>query len=138
MPPKGNHKKTEDKEAAFQAFKQTEEYKQYFKFIEAKDANPETKNIELSTLDISSDWTRVLSEMMKLMIITKSSGKTKFLEQKVMRTMFFEKLKENQLTIKFDGIEYPLSAASNADIWNCRQHLAVEIWPKFDINDIEE
>lgn len=137
MPPKHGTKKTEDKEAAFQVFKQTEEYKQYFRFIAAKDADPETKNLELSTMDISSDWTRVLTELRKLMEICKVP-KTKVLEQEYIRTMFFEKLKENQLTVTFDGEEYSVSQAANVDIWSCRQHLAQEIWPKFDINDIEE
>jgi hypothetical protein len=88
-------------------------------------------------LDISSDWTRVLTELRKLMEICKVP-KTKVLEQEYIRTMFFEKLKENQLTVTFDGEEYSVSQAANVDIWSCRQHLAQEIWPKFDINDIEE
>lgn len=72
------------------------------------------------------------------MVVTKAISKPKVYEQSVIRTMFFEKLRENQPTIKFDGQEYPVSNPSNVDIWNCRQHLAQEIWPKFDVNDIDD
>jgi hypothetical protein len=75
MPPKKQSQ--EDKEKAFESFKETEEYKQYWRVVEAKDADPEVKGIENSTADITADWSKFLHELFRLVEIGKIPHKAK-------------------------------------------------------------
>ena len=47
---------SEDKEKQFLQFKESEEYKQYYKCIEEKEANREIKDMDAGYADISEDW----------------------------------------------------------------------------------
>lgn len=59
--------------------------------------------------------------------------KAKAYEQRVMRTMFFERCE----SIKIDGKLYEVSNASNVDHFNCKQHMC-QIWQlQFDPSNVE-
>ena len=75
MPPKKQSQ--EEKEKAFDIYKESEEYKQFFNFINAKDENPESKALEMSTDDIYSDWTKFLGEWFRMMEVMKVPKKSK-------------------------------------------------------------
>ena len=55
-----------------------------------------------------------------------------------MRTMFFERLGDNQAFVTFNGVQYPVSAGANLDHWNCRLYLTATIWPKLDREQLED
>lgn len=65
-------------------------------------------------------------------------GKAKSYDQVVVRTMFYERLRENQLELTFDGIKYFVSASSNLDHWNCRMFMTTEMWPKIEAGDMPD
>lgn len=94
--------------------------------------------IENSTTDINADWTKFLHELYRFKEIAKVPGKAKCYEQIIVRTMFYERLRENQLEITFDGIKYPVSSAANLDHWNCRMFMTTEMWPKIDRNEMDD
>lgn len=77
MPPKKTGKSGEDKEKLFEMFKESEEYKQYWKIVEAKEADPEVKNIENSTADINADWGKILFELYRYLEVAKIPHKSK-------------------------------------------------------------
>ena len=52
--------------------------------------------------------------------------------------MFFPKLQNTGTAVTFDGKQYPISAASDLDHFNCRMDLFMNIWPKFSSEDIED
>lgn len=54
---------------------------------------------ENSTTDISSDWSKFLNELYKYKEMCKVPGKAKSYDQTVVRTMFYERLKDNALEI---------------------------------------
>ena len=67
----------EDKEKQFLSFKESEEYKQYYAVIDAKEADREIKDMDSGTTDISQDWQKFLNELFKLMEIAKIPHKAK-------------------------------------------------------------
>ena len=72
--------------------------------VKVKESDEEVKGIENSTNDISADWTKILAELFRLLEIAKIPHKSKSYDQAVMRTMFFNRLAENQQYLTFDGV----------------------------------
>lgn len=52
--------------------------------------------------------------------------------------MFFKKLSQTASHLTFSGKQYPVTAASDLDHFNCRMALMTDIWPKFQSDDIED
>lgn len=67
----------EDREKQFLSFKESEEYKQYYAIIAAKEEHREIKDMDSGTTDITEDWSKVLNEIFKLMEIAKIPHKSK-------------------------------------------------------------
>jgi len=74
------------------------------------------------------------------MEVAKIPHKAKSYDQAVYRTMFFRKLQENSGTaaVSFDEKQYPVTAASNLDHFNCRMDLTTNVWPRFAADEIED
>ena len=69
MPPK--KRSAEDKEKAFNDWQEGKEFQQINILDEARAKNAEASIIEMSTIDINTDWTEVLTELHKLSEVMK-------------------------------------------------------------------
>lgn len=70
MPPRAK-RPAEDKEKAFENWKGTPEWAQIVKVDDARSKNAEASTIEMSLLDINTDWSELLFELHKLVEVMK-------------------------------------------------------------------